>query len=623
MAISIRDNRIVLNEADATTGWVSTDGPTVFTIGPTPIEAGGCLGLQASNSIENAYITITSDDYSNGGSLFVWMTNRAAFDTTVNGGFGIVVGDGTNRVAYHVGGSDGTGFRHEIGPVTWACFVLDLANKPANFTAIAGSEASLNEAAITQVGVYFETIAKSVGGADNCFWDIIRFADNGVGIEVYGGTSGVPETWEQVTVEDRNEGTLRAHGIIRKVGTGAYSIQGNINMGDTVGTTATYINSVGETFLWEDRRQSTNNYYRFNAAGNGTGVTDLNFDGCVWTCPTSGSVDVSDVNVDAFDVRDSKITGFDQGINTGGVNNVWSGNSFSFCGQLITTGSTLIENTYDDFTGSADTAQLYWNTTTDPDGSIDGSEFNMPATLTHAIQFPAGMTNQSITITNCVFNGYDATNNTSGSTFNVLATTGTLTINVIGSDGNFSYRTAGATVNVVVAPVTTTITAVDVDTTTAIPNARVFLISSTNVNYFNETPVTSITRSGTTATVTHTGSTVSITTGDLIFIEGADQVEYNGTFSADTGGATTYTYTVTGTPTTPATGTILHTHVYFNDASDISGQVTDTRSLTNNEPVTGRVRRATSGTRYKSSPITATINKDTGLDLTVNMINDE
>ena len=215
MAIAITDNRIVLNEADATTGWVATDAPSVFTTGPTPVEDSGCLGFQVSAATEDAYIPITSDDYSAGGSLFVWMTNRAAFDTTVNGGFGIQVGDGTNRIAYHVGGSDGTGFRHEVGPVNWANFQIDLANKPANFTAIAGAEANLNEAAITQVGVYFETIAKSVGGADNCFWDIIRFADIGVGIEISGGTSGVPEGWEQVTIEDRNEVTLRAHGLIR------------------------------------------------------------------------------------------------------------------------------------------------------------------------------------------------------------------------------------------------------------------------------------------------------------------------------------------------------------------------------------------------------------------------
>jgi hypothetical protein len=461
MAISIRDNRIVLSEADSVTGWTSTDGPTVFTSGPTPIEAGGCLGLQASLATQNAYIAITSDNYSAGGSLFVWMTDRAAFDTTVNGGIGIQVGDGTNRIAYHVGGSDGTGFRHEVGPVKWANFQIDLANKPANFTAIAGSEASLNEAAITQVGVYFETIAKSVGGADNCFWDIIRFADNGVGIEVYGGTSGTPETWEQVTVEDRNESTLRAHGIIRRVGAGAYSIQGNISIGDAVGTANTYINSVGETFLWENRGQSTNNYYRFNSVGNAVGVTDVNFDSCTFTCPaaSSGSINVSDANVDAFDVRGSVMNGFDQGINTGSSTNIWSGNTFSGCGQVVTTGTDLRNNTYTGYTGVANTSQLYWNSTTNPSGKIDGSEFTMPATATHAIEFPSTFVAGTITLTNIDFNGFSTSNNVNGSVLNLLATTGAITINVSGGSGTVSYRSAGVIVTVINA-VTITLTGV-------------------------------------------------------------------------------------------------------------------------------------------------------------------
>lgn len=130
MAITIVDNRIILNEADATTGWTATDGPTVTTVAPDPVESTGCLAMQVSNTTENAYIAITSDDYSGGGSLFILMADRAEFDTTVNGGIGIQVGDGTNRIAYHVGGSDGTGFRHDVGAVKWASFQIDLANKP-------------------------------------------------------------------------------------------------------------------------------------------------------------------------------------------------------------------------------------------------------------------------------------------------------------------------------------------------------------------------------------------------------------------------------------------------------------------------------------------------------------
>ena len=621
MAITFTDNRIILNEADSTAGWTATDGPTLFnTVAPTPIEAGACLGMQASNATEDAYTSITSDNYSAGGSLFVWMTDRAAFDTTVNGGIGIQVGDGTNRIGYHVGGSDGAGFRHEEGPVKWTCFQIDLANKPANFSTIAGAEGNLNEAAITQVGVYFETIAKSVGGADNVFWDIIRFADNGVGIEVYGGTSGVPEVWETATVTDRSTANQAAHGIIRKVGSGAYSIQGNISSGDATGTNDTYINSVGETFLWEDRGQSTNNYYRWNAVGNGTGVTDLNFDGCVWTCPTSGSIDVSDANVDAFDVRTTVITGFDQGILTGGASNEWSGNTFISCGQLETTGTNLVDSTFTEYTGLANTSQLYWNTTTDPNGLIDGSEFTMPATLTHAIEFPTSMTNQSITLTDCVFNGYNASDGVNDSTFNVLATTGTLTINIVGGSGNVTYRTAGATVVIVVNPVTLLITVRDIITGLVIEGARVKATVSDGTNFPYLASVT-VTSSGTLATVTHTAH--GLTTNDFVTIDGANEIAYTGCYQITVTGVNTYTYTMLASTTSPATGTITGTFAYFNTLTDVNGQVSDTRSITSSQAFTGKVRKSSSSPLYRSSPISETIDSSNGLSLNISLISDE
>lgn len=59
--------------------------------------------------------------------------------------------------------------------------------------------------------------------------------------------------------------------------------------------------------------------------------------------------------------------------------------------------------------------------------------------------------------------------------------------------------------------------------------------------------------------------------------------------------------------------------------TNASGVVTDTRSLGSNQPITGRVRRASPGfgTLYKTSPIAGTINSASGLDLTIQMIKDE
>ena len=66
--------------------------------------------------------------------------------------------------------------------------------------------------------------------------------------------------------------------------------------------------------------------------------------------------------------------------------------------------------------------------------------------------------------------------------------------------------------------------------------------------------VVSITRSGSTATATVTAH--AYVNGNSVKILGANETEYNGTFVIANVTANTFDYTVTGTPATPATGTI-------------------------------------------------------------------
>ena len=67
--------------------------------------------------------------------------------------------------------------------------------------------------------------------------------------------------------------------------------------------------------------------------------------------------------------------------------------------------------------------------------------------------------------------------------------------------------------------------------------------------------VANLTRSSTTATATVTAH--GYTTGDQVNIRGADQNDYNGDFLVTVVDADTFTYTVAGSPATPATGTIV------------------------------------------------------------------
>lgn len=75
------------------------------------------------------------------------------------------------------------------------------------------------------------------------------------------------------------------------------------------------------------------------------------------------------------------------------------------------------------------------------------------------------------------------------------------------------------------------------------------------VNGYGQVNVSSITRSGTTATVT-TATAHGLATGDVALIAGAAETEYNGEFVVTVTGGTSFTYDVSGSPATPATGTI-------------------------------------------------------------------
>lgn len=73
--------------------------------------------------------------------------------------------------------------------------------------------------------------------------------------------------------------------------------------------------------------------------------------------------------------------------------------------------------------------------------------------------------------------------------------------------------------------------------------------------------VSSITRSGTTATVT-TASAHGRATNDYMTIAGADQADYNGTWKITVTGGSTFTFTVLVSATTPATGTMTARRAY-------------------------------------------------------------
>jgi hypothetical protein len=132
---------------------------------------------------------------------------------------------------------------------------------------------------------------------------------------------------------------------------------------------------------------------------------------------------------------------------------------------------------------------------------------------------------------------------------------------------------------------------------------------------------TTITRSGTTATAACTAH--GLIDGKQALIQGADQQAYNGVVTISVVDADHFTYTVSGSPATPATGTIVTTGVVIWGATNGSGVISDTRTHSADQPITGRVRKATTAPYYQTGAILGTISHTTGLSVTVQMVLDQ
>jgi len=292
---------------------------------------------------------------------------------------------------------------------------------------------------------------------------------------------------------------------------------------------------------------------------------------------------------------------------------------FTGCGAVDAgSGADLAGTTVANSAVATDAAALVWDVNLDPNGELDNMTFVKGSGTTHALEL--GTTSPlTVTLIGHSYSGYNASNGQNDSTILVSRTSGTVTINVSGGGDTPSYKTAGATV-VVNNSVTVKVKVKDAADSSAIENARVFLEADTGGPLPAEDSVT-ITRVSTTATVAHTAH--GLVTGDDVIIRGADQPEYNGDQSITVTGANAYTYTVSGSPATPATGTITATARILNALSNASGIVQDTGfDFASDQPVKGKVRRGTSTPRYKTSPISGTITS-AGFDVAVFLVGDE
>jgi hypothetical protein len=445
MTVVITDNRIVYDEADTATGWTGTNA--VFTSAPDPAEATGSLGTVVSNATAAAYYTGAAVNMSAGTLVYIWTLPNGAMDTAANGGFALLLGDGTNRIAFHIGGSDAATFRHTF----WQCLAIDTANLPAQFTINAGTRAGLNLAAITQIGVSYKTLAKSVGGVSNCFTDLIRHGNGG--LRITAGTVGAPGKFEEIALDDSSTANLKAHGIFRRLGTGLFGAQGQLVFGDSTGSLTTYFADSDATVVFEDRRFATDKYgITINATATGTTTfllgtksgADGGAGGITFTVPAGVGAffNASNTNLQTLGLYGCTFTGFSNGITFGNGANASAHEiysvSFSGCG-LINVGLTNFEN--NTIAGGLGVAAVRLSST----ANVSNLTFSSRGTG-HAITIE---TPGTYDFTNFFYQGYATSNGSTGNEVFYNNSGGTITINVSGGNTPTVRNSAGSTTTII------------------------------------------------------------------------------------------------------------------------------------------------------------------------------
>jgi len=571
MSVTITDRRTIIDEADSTTGWTGVGYGTTTT---DIAEATAAVAESLASTSGVTYFTLgTAIDLSHD-LVYVYAFNNALQPGWQSGPVALLLGDGTNQIAFHMAGSDRRVFNHLEGPTSWQCLVLDgdeagVMASAGDITAIAGSFASLDLSNITEVGCSFITQSKALGGGYNVAVDIMRYGRDG--IRITGGTASDPGLFSEIAVADRSTANQAAHGVLRALASIAFGVQGPLTFGDHGAATDSVFEDSGIVLVFEDRNIADDKYYLAVEGNSGaTNIFDLRNSTITTAGPfveldfLSGDVDeltligVSFVQLGGaiwFSNLADGVYHLVQGCAFQGCGAIALGqvdflnNVVEGCGQLTAQGGVMTGLDLSGYEGATDSSALVYNEATDPDGYLDNSSFAKGSAATHAIEFGTSSPT-TMTLRGIDFTGYNASDGQNDSTLYVARTSGSVTINLVGCSGNISVKTAGASVDLVINPVTLTITVEDISTGLPIEGARVYV-------------------------------------------------------TADAGGS------------------MSEGEVIIDGVTDVNGQISDTQTYTSDQPITGRVRSASSSPYYKTAPIVGTVDSANGLSLTIQMIRDE
>lgn len=437
------DLRTQITGFDSTTNVTSSGaGPSLTTATGLFYESTGALATQWSNQGQEEIYegSLTSRNLSD--ATVYGLVKDNLVDTYANQGLQIAIGDGTNLIAYDVAGADAQGLPL---PDYYFSIKLDVsvivATPGTEFTVITGSEANLDQTAITQVGYGGQHLSKASGNSANCFFDALAFHANGsYSMRINGGTVGTPETTSDVVADDVTGGW----GLISNPVGAVYYFLGPTEWGEPT-SGSSYFEASNETWLWLGNngggRNVDANHMIMRVVGNAGGTNSFVLTNVSITCIGQmfnvylGISNVgADENVDVITLDTvSFVDVFPGGIKFAAqdIDKQHDNITFTNCGVTEPNGcngTNWIVNS----AGQSQTAlgEILVDDNTHLD-NIDGLTLNSAGTG-HGIRLQGTGAQGSYDFNNFFFNGYGADGTTNAAVYN--NSSGAVTINVLGGD---------------------------------------------------------------------------------------------------------------------------------------------------------------------------------------------
>ena len=574
-----------VTDCDSTTaGGVWSDVSAVLgTSDPDPLEGTGWVGGILKKDGDGMMFTPTSPIDMSGTHLrwpFISILKPNLLPQDSGGITLTIIGSTSGTAVFNLSGTD-----KYIGG--WEVLVVNPYATPDSGTPVVGNVVSIH------FEVAIGTSAKNVVTTQH---DWISY---GTGLKAYGGSNGDEIAFSHINTQDE-------YYLLSKLKSGVYRLTGKIQLGDDDSTNDCYFEDSGQILIFEDLAVDST-LYELKVVGNATGTTVVDLSGNFITtvAPNYIITMIDDTNVDSI-ILDGTII---QKAGDVFLSSVVSGDGtvFDQCGMLEPDDATMTNFSVKNGT---ETDHLLFPSGTN---NLSNAQF-ISAGTGHAILIEDTGT---ITFDNFKFTGYASGDGSTGNECVYNNSGGLVTINITNGGDTPTIHNGTSATTIVNNAVDLTIT-VKNTAGTELENVRVQLEADSGGAAPFEESVT-IAGSGTTATVTH--GTHGLASGNTVLIKGANEFYYNGRYVITVTDSSTYTYTMAGSPSTPATGTITCTQAFMSELTNSSGIATESFNYAGSQPYVGKARLSTAPPYYADATFTGSIGAS-GIDLPVQLVSD-